>query len=680
MKKIFKICAATVLAFTISSCNDSFLDKAPTTTLNEVTTFGSYNSTKAYMWKCYGLFTNTPITTNKPVNIGTSVNTSGKGSVYQSDWNAGYLSNRANGANKYALQTIVTADDNNGWNFEYIYHINIMLKALETSSMSQDEINHWKAVGYFFHSYWYMELIDRFGDVPWIENVIDETSEETYGPRIARKTVADKVMERLKWAEQNIGDFNDGDNTINKSCVQMVLSRFTLREGTWRKYHKLGDYTSYLEECVRVSSELMEAYPTLYEGTDGQPAAGYGELWTTRNLAGVPGVILYKEYLTSYLTQGFNFNERNDQFYFQLTQDMADMYLSKNGLPIANTSNDMYKGASKDIYDIFRDRDPRMYHTVVPPYVIAQNGANKPVDANGNPISSCRWGYNTTAPKYREYMDIMGINTECTNPSSTEAMKRLPIGNWNFGTIITKVPNLTGAGQNACSSTSGYYIWKNYSCWESSDNNSNKGDADKPIFKVEEAILNYAEAACELDLFKQNEADRSINRLRNRAGVTPMNVNNIGSDFDPNRDKGHNDWWSGDLEDYEVPALLWEVRRERIIELMGEGFGFYDVRRWAKAPYFINRQEKGMWWVNGSTPYGKNPKGVLDETTGLQILLKDMANNQGGYIYINPSPKVQGKGWLDKYYLYCVPTKELTLNPALTQNPGWPNADGSIAK
>ena len=29
---------------------------------------------------------------------------------------------------------------------------------------------------------------------------------------------------------------------------------------------------------------------------------------------------------------------------------------------------------------------------------------------------------------------------------------------------------------------------------------------------------------------------------------------------------------------------------------MGEGFGFYDVRRWAKAPYFINRQEKGMWW------------------------------------------------------------------------------------
>ena len=104
MKKILKIYAATVLAFSISSCNDSFLEKTPTTTLNETTTFETYNSTKAYMWVCYGLFTNTRISEDKSINIGTSVNTSGKGSVYQSDWNAGYLSNRANGANKYALQ------------------------------------------------------------------------------------------------------------------------------------------------------------------------------------------------------------------------------------------------------------------------------------------------------------------------------------------------------------------------------------------------------------------------------------------------------------------------------------------------------------------------------------------------------------------------------------------------
>ena len=32
-----------------------------------------------------------------------------------------------------------------------------------------------------------------------------------------------------------------------------------------------------------------------------------------------------------------------------------------------------------------------------------------------------------------------------------------------------------------------------------------------------------------------------------------------------------------------------------MVELMGEGFGFYDVRRWKKAPWFINKIQYGQW-------------------------------------------------------------------------------------
>lgn len=98
-----------------------------------------------------------------------------------------------------------------------------------------------------------MELIDRFGAVPWVDQVLKEDSPEAYGPRIDRKTVADNVLERLKWAEENIGDFTseDGKNTINKDCILAAISRFGLREGTWRKYHELGDYDKY---CKKVSA------------------------------------------------------------------------------------------------------------------------------------------------------------------------------------------------------------------------------------------------------------------------------------------------------------------------------------------------------------------------------------------------------------------------------------------
>lgn len=86
---------------------------------------------------------------------------------------------------------------------------------------------------------------------------------------------------------------------------------------------------------------------------------------------------------------------------------------------------------------------------------------------------------------------------------------------------------------------------------------------------------------------------------------------------------------------------MWEIRRERIVELMGEGFGFYDVRRWAKAPYFINRQEKGMWWSMDDPLYTANTNGILNTKTGL----KDETLREG-YIYVQPSPKVEGKDGL----------------------------------
>ena len=42
-----------------------------------------------------------------------------------------------------------------------------------------------------------------------------------------------------------------------------------------------------------------------------------------------------------------------------------------------------------------------------------------------------------------------------------------------------------------------------------------------------------------------------------------------------------------------------------------------------------------------------------------------------GNIFLFNDPVKEGKGWLEKYYLYQVPTSEILLNPELTQNPDW---------
>ncbi len=648
MKKII-ICLSILSGLFLTSCNDSYLDKAPVTGLTEENAFKSYDNFQAFMWPCYEMFTNN--------TIGQSIRPHGQDGFYQGDIKAGYLQSKyTNGFNQFAYQTVANVSSGNGWNFStFIRRINIMLSHIDKSEMNDAEKNHWRAVGYFFHSYWYMELIDRFGDIPWIDKPLTETSEEVYAPRTERAVVAANILERLKWAEENIGDYSskDGKNAIDVHCVRMALSRFTLREGTWRKYHELGNHETYLNECIRVSKVLMNSFPTLYKGAGvdaNQPAAGYGQMWTTDNLQDVPGVILFKEYTSAYASSQC-YVEHTSSHYVEMSQKTVDLYLMNNGKPIQNDKSG-YHG-DESMYTVFRDRDPRMYHVIMPPYKVVNNGANKP---EGN--SKATWGY-TNNPADREYIDLLGANVTCSNPG--EGMKRLPGQNWS-GSLVPEIPRIGTGSFVSC--RSGYYVWKNWNNWEVNFNNAHRNVGDKPIFKVEEAILNYAEASYEMGQFDQGTADESINKLRDRAGIARMNVGEIGNDFDPNRGYYYP---IDNTAGIQVEPVLWEIRRERIIELMGEGFGFYDIRRWRMAPWFLNNTAVGIWTTKEFAT--ANNMTLYNPSTGLS----DGKNGSmtEGNLYLFNNPISEGKGWLEKYYLFQVPLTEIVLNPNLTQNPGW---------
>jgi len=446
------------------------------------------------------------------------------------------------------------------------------------------------------------------------------------------------VLERLKWAEENIGNFasRDGNNPITQNVIRAAISRFTLREGTWRKYHGLSDFDKYFLECARVSQLLMTAYPTLYTGVDGQPAAGYGEMWTTEDLSKVPGVIFYKQYFNdvNYYNNAGHI-EHTSSGVMELPQHIVDMYLCKDGKTIANSS--LYAG-DKDMFATFRNRDPRLYHTVIPPYNVKATKGDYPI-----------WSFTGVAAD-REYIDIMGVNASCSNPGV--GMKRLPAQNWS-ASLVPIMPNYSTGSKLSLTKAfvncrTGYYVWRNWSQWETNSNAGALNTADKPIFKIEEVLLNYAECMFEQGLFAQSVADASINKLRKRASVANMTVSDINASFDPKRDQT-------------VDPVLWEIRRERMIELMGEGFGFDDVRRWKKADWYINKQPYGQWTTKTvfSNPF-------LDATTKLSS-----TTLTEGYIFLYNDPKASGKGWLDKYYLYQIPTNEIALNPKLVQNPDW---------
>ncbi len=179
----------------------------------------------------------------------------------------------------------------------------------------------------------------------------------------------------------------------------------------------------------------------------------------------------------------------------------------------------------------------------------------------------------------------------------------------------------------------------------------NLEDADGIAYRYAETLLINAEAKAELGTITQADLDRTINKLRDRVGMPHLSTT-VGF-TDPNwPDYG-----------YTLSPLLQEIRRERRIELAGEGFRFADICRWKAGP-IVN---------NVMTYVGKK---ISSEST---MAANGLRSNEG-YVIVYPnytnSDLVYQAGlsrtWEDKMYLYPIPTGELQRNPnLLPQNPGW---------
>lgn len=225
--------SCVALSFGLGSCNDDFLEVYPRDTQTEATAFVTADNFETYAWGLYSIFG------------GYSDDTLGD------DKNGGNLvSNAAGGESDWAMGRYKVPSSGGDWDFSFIRRCNLMLDHIDGSQMNEDEKKHWRAVGLFFRSHRYFQLLQKFGDVPWIEHVLSTDSEELYYPRDSRDMVAANILRDLKQAAADIREGGNGNNTVNTDVVNTFLSRFALFEGTWRKYHGLQDADTYLQAAA----------------------------------------------------------------------------------------------------------------------------------------------------------------------------------------------------------------------------------------------------------------------------------------------------------------------------------------------------------------------------------------------------------------------------------------------
>lgn len=249
----------------------------------------------------------------------------------------------------------VVPETGGGWSWGTLRQINYFL---ENSHRCKDEEvrRHYEGVARFFRAYFYYVKVRRFGDVPWYDQVIGSADKELLNkPRDSRKVVMSHVLEDLDFAIENLrADKNV--YRVSKWTALALKSRIMLFEGTFRKYHKLGDWEECLEECVKASQELM---------TSGgfKLLSSYEALFSTFSAVDrADEIILARDYNyaagLTHTVQGYVNSTGSGTC--GVTKRLVDAYLMKDGS--RHTDREGYQ--TMDFVTECKNRDPRMAATI----------------------------------------------------------------------------------------------------------------------------------------------------------------------------------------------------------------------------------------------------------------------------------------------------------------------------
>ena len=246
---------------------------------------------------------------------------------------------------------------------------------------------------------------------------------------------------------------------------------------------------------------------------------------------------------------------------------------------------------------------------------------------------------------------------------------------------------------NFSSSTTGYQIIK----WvtDASGDGYLGSSNDYILFRAAEVYLNYAEAKAELGTLTQEDLEISIKKIRDRVSMPNIDMDAANANPDPYLcalESGYQNVTGPNK------GVILEIRRERTIELLLEGFRYYDIIRWKEGKVF-EQPYKGMYFPGLTQGSGDNRYDVFDMNdgtvgdkekvdiciyTGKKPSVKNirkfyklgdefvLTDGDKGNIICHDIEKEPRQWREDRDYLYPIPTQERLLsNGTLSQNPNW---------
>ncbi len=584
--KSIKVYITFLAAFVFFGCNDDFLEKFPKDSVNEKSFWNGENDMKTYNNQLYHVAGNL-YEYQFYLGFTNSAWSSGSVGMFWEDCKSDNMAPKDGALDKYAkvaagLHTVPDSKTRGGWHWDLLRICNVFLENYKKADEPETIKNMYAAEVKLWRAWFYSDKVKRFGNVPWVSNALDIDSPELFGERTDRSIVMDSVLVDLNFAVEHMSEkwYSDEPDRLNRWTALALKSRICLHEGTFRKYHGLANAEKFLTEAASAAEELINNGPFSIHNT-GNPVSDYASIFTQLDLTGHKEVILARKYITGTLGHRFKgYYGRKNG----ATKGLIEDYLCSDGLPIQLSAN--YQGDAT-IEDEFLNRDPRLYQTVVAPGTVG-------------PFEGTKWG---------------------SQPA----------------------PRLVGQSGGGFITTTGYPPAKFFevSDWRKG---YGKEENDAPIIRYAEVLLAFAEAKAELGSITQGDLDKSINVLRDRAGMPHLVVEPL---MDPK------------YADEGLTSIVVEVRRERRIELAFEGYRYDDILRWKKGSY-LAKTVIGMRLEDDQLERYPDAKVNRVEINGKKYIDVYQGSDLGSRQFKE-----------DQHYLQPLPLSEISMNPALGQNPKW---------
>ena len=545
------------------------------------------------------------------------------------------------GFSTFYSENAYSAETATSWNWSQLRNINFFLDGLndESCTVNPEKKKHFEGIARWFRAWFYYDMLTTYGEVPWFDHCLANTDlDEMYKPRDSRDVIIGHIIEDLDYAWENIETESSEDNSlVSKYAALALKSRACLFEASFRKYHGEGgsQYTA----------------KTLYQ----QCIDACTKLMNS-GVFSLNGTTVSDEYMDSHSTGAYR-----SLFYSRdiLTNEVILGRAASKAEGVKGEANWRYNsGSYGNSYCLSR--------AFVQTYLKTDGTAY--TDAQAYSLLSFKNEFSNRDSRLRQ--TVKGPSYVMANSSSASR---------KVADIVNNV------------APTGYHPIKFV---EDNTGKDNKADNENsyPIIRYAEVLLNYAEARAEMGNITADDWSKTIGALRKRGGISSSSaaVTSLPTAVDP--------YLQSMFYPKVTNPVILEIRRERAIELVYEGFRENDLRRWAEGKRFESVPWTGIHIPNFDTAIDVNEDGVNDYFFTTRNVSELSASEKLIYVQLIPEgsdeqglraiPNPGGgydllyelnlkRKWYDdgRQYLNPIPAKIVrdyaNRGYSIEQNPGW---------